>query len=92
MFGHLTYVCVWGAILGNMNKEHESNKVISHYTCNLHAHVTVTLIALCEIVEGFFPLALMGALLHIPYFRSPSKSKGSLTVRWHCSAREKLQM
>lgn len=30
VFGHLTYVCVWGAILGNMNKEHESNKVISH--------------------------------------------------------------
>lgn len=37
--------------------------------------MTATLIALCEIVEGFFPLALIGALLHIPYFRSPSKKQ-----------------
>lgn len=26
VFGQPNFVCVWGAILGNMNKEHESNK------------------------------------------------------------------
>lgn len=47
----------------------------------------------CELFEGFFqPLALVGTLLHFPYFHPVTKKKEAVQLQWYYSVREALQM